>query len=171
MLRPVHVACLACGLGACGGQKVVLGGDGDAGCAPGTYAGQYTCAAVPDASFQYEAGGVISLTLTGDRGGPTLYIAPGAKIAGSQQGVGSSADLSGTLDCATNRLAGSLGNVTYQSGGITAAVKGKGAFSADYAGGGSPPALVNGTLAGPPSLNPLGGTLGQGTCAWSATLQ
>jgi hypothetical protein len=167
ILRRLACACLGGLLAACGGERLVLGGDGDAGCTPGAYLGTYTCNMAPDSSFQTMGAGSISLRLTGDRGGPTLFIAPGAKIAGSQ-GVTSTADLSGALDCATNKLQGTLSNVSFGSGPLNAVLTGTGTLSADYDATASPAVFVDGILSW--QQGALAGFQGQ-TCAWSATLQ
>jgi len=114
-LKALSCACLVCLLAACSGEKLVLGGDGDAGCMPGTYLGTYQCATSPDSSFQITGNGSISLTLTGDRGGPNLLIAPGTKVSSSEQGITTTSDLSGSLDCLTGKLQGTLSQVTLAS--------------------------------------------------------
>jgi hypothetical protein len=169
----------------CGGEKLFLGGGGDSGCAPGTYAGVYNCNMGSDASFQVTgfdaaafqqpASGRIAFELQGDVGGKALHIAPGSRFTSTQSGSfasvdlsgTSSSDLSGTLDCATYRLTGTLANVTFASMTLTVAEKGVGAVSADYDASASPPALVNGVIDPPPTLPGFFST----TCTWTAELQ
>ena len=152
---------------------LVLGGDGDAGCAPGAYSGTYQCSTTPDSSFQAMMSGSISLTLTGDRGGPTLYIAPGTQVSSEQQGVTSTSELSGTLDCLTSKLAGTLSHVTFTSVSFNGTFNGTGDLSADYDGRASPPAFVNGIMVPPQAQGALAGlqAQAQGTCTWMAILQ
>jgi len=169
----------------CSGEKLFLGGGGDSGCVPGTYAGVYSCNMGSDASFQVtgfdaaafqqQASGRIAFELQGDLGGKALYIAPGSKFTSTQSGSlasvdlsgTSSSDLSGTLDCARYRLTGTLTNVTFTSMTFTVAEKGVGDVSADYDASASQPALVNGVINPPPTLPGFFST----TCTWTAALQ
>ncbi len=163
-------ACVAALLTGCSGPQLVLGGGGDSGCVPGVYEGRYECATGPDGSAP-SAEGPFSLTLVGDMGGKSLNVAPGTKIVTDQQGATSSADLSGTLDCTTNKLDGTLKNVTASSATLTVSIKGMGDFSARYDATESPPALVDGVIDPPPIVTgPVLGSLA-GTCTWTATLR
>jgi hypothetical protein len=155
-------------LSACGGTTVALGGGGDSGCVPGVYEGTYDCTTGADASAP-SGSGPLSLRLEGDVGGKVLNIAPGTKISTSQSGVMISGELSGTLDCATGRLQGSLGNVMSSSASFTLVINGTGDFSANYDARSSHPALVDGVLDPPQVVQSALGTL-MGTCTWSAML-
>ena len=165
-------ACFASTLAGCSGPELILGGGGDSDCVPGVYAGTYDCSPQgPDASAL--TSGPLSLRLEGDVGGKVLNIASGTKIATTQAGIEFSAELSGSVDCATNRLKGTMSNVTSSSKSFTFVVNGTGDISAGYDGRSSPPALVDGVLE-PPGLAGLPeaglGAL-MGTCTWTATLR
>jgi hypothetical protein len=153
----------------CNAAPLSLGGGGDSGCVPGTYAGSYDCHASADSAFQATGSGPISFELEGDRGGEALHIAPGTKITAAQAGGVTSADLSGTLDCTTYRLTGSVSNANFSSTTLTIATRAAGDFSAGYDAGASPPELVNGVLNVPVPQEVLG-TISE-TCQWTATLQ
>jgi hypothetical protein len=161
-------ACVAALLTGCSGPELVLGGGGDSGCVPGFYEGTFECVTGVDGSVPSSAG-PFSLKLEGDMGGKSLNVAPGAKIVTAQQGATSTTDLSGTLDCTTNKLTGALKNVTSSSAAFTVTIKGMGKFSARYDATQLPPALVDGVL-DPPAVGGAGiGSLA-GTCTWTATL-
>jgi hypothetical protein len=158
------------GLAGCGGDQLLLGGGGDSGCVPGSYAGGYDCNAGSDASPLAPPNGRIALDLQGDRGGKSLQIAPGAQLTGAQQGGTFSAELTGTVDCTTYKLAGQLNNVRVvsTSPAFTITGQGLGELSADY--DASVPALVNGVIISPGMIPlPLVGV--PTMCTWSATLQ
>ncbi len=156
-------------LAGCSGEPLFLGGGGDSGCVPGTYAGVYACSTGPDSSFQATGSGPIAFALQGDRGGRAMHIAPGAKIMATQSGGVMSADLSGTLDCVTYRLTGNVSNADFTSTTLTIATQGIGDFSADYDASALPPELVNGVLNVPVPQEALG-TI-SATCRWTAALQ
>ena len=161
-------ACVAALLTGCSGPELVLGGGGDSGCVPGFYEGTYECVTDSGASLP-SGGGPFALKLEGDVGGKSLTVAPGTKLETGQQGITSSADLSGVLDCRTNKLNGTLQNITSSSGAFTVTIKGTGNISARYDATQSPPALVDGVI-GPPVVPVPGlGSLA-GTCTWTATL-
>lgn len=170
-MKALCCPCLVCLLAACGGEKLVLGGDGDAGCVPGTYVGTYQCNTDPDSSLQATGSGSMSVTLVGDRGGPSLFIASGTKVSSTQLGVATTSDLSGSLDCLTNRLQGTLSQVSFSSASFNGAFNGTGQLSADYDASASRPALVDGIMVPPEAEGTLGGLQAQGTCTWTATLQ
>jgi hypothetical protein len=98
-------------------------------------------------------------------GGQTLTVAPGAEISTGQGGTVYSVDLSGTLDCTTNRLKGTLQNSRSVGGSINVTLNGTGSISADYDASASPPALVGGMFSQP------GYSSVSGACTWSAVLQ
>jgi len=168
----------------CSGERLFLGGGGDSGCVPGTYAGTYDCNTSSDASFLVpgfdaaifqQMSGQIAFKLQGDVGGKALYIAPGslftatqsASVASVDLSGTTSAELSGTLDCASYRLTGTLSKFALTLTTGTFAAKGMGDLSADYDASASPPVLVNGVIHPPQALT---GTFA-GTCAWTAALQ
>lgn len=161
-------------LAGCSGPQLILGGGGDSDCVPGVYAGTYHCAPQGSDASALSTSGPLSMRLEGDVGGKVLSIASGTRIATTQAGIDFSAELSGSVDCATNRLKGTMSNVTSSSKSFTFVVNGTGDISADYDGRSSPPALVDGVL-NPPGLTGLPGLpeggLGalMGMCTWTAT--
>jgi hypothetical protein len=165
----VSCACLPLMLVACGGPSLVLGGGGDSGCVPGVYSGKYECTTGADAAPQGGTG-PLSLKLEGDLGGKTLNIASGTKLSSSVDGIVFSADLSGSLDCTTDRLKGTLQNFVTTAASFTFSLKGNGSISADYDASASPPALVGGVLSTPQLVQSGLPTLA-GSCTWTAKLQ
>jgi hypothetical protein len=157
-------ACFLPVLAACSDTTLVVGGGGDSGCVPGVYAGTFECGAGADAS-SLGGRGQLSIRLEGDLGGKTLNIAPGTKLTTSVAGAAFSVDLSGTLDCTTNRLVGSLQDGKSVMSSITIIINEAGTISADYDASASPPALVAGVFS-----QPGFGSLSS-ACTWSATLQ
>jgi hypothetical protein len=160
----LRYACFLPALGACSGKTLVVGGGGDSGCVPGIYTGTFECGGGPDAS-SLGGRGQVSIRLEGDWGGKTLNVAPGTKLTASQAGAVFSVDLSGTLDCTTNRLEGRLQNGMSSMQAITIIVNETGTISADYDASATPPALVAGVFDQP------GFASLSSACTWSATLQ
>ncbi len=117
----------------------------------------------------------MSVTLVGDRGGPSLFIASGTKVSSMQLGVATTSDLSGSLDCLTNKLQGTLSQVSFSSASFNGAFQWdkqlSGQLSADYDASASRPALVDGIMVPPQAEGTLGSLQAQGTCTWTATLQ
>ncbi len=153
------------GLPACGGDKLALGGGGSSGCVPGTYVGSYTC--TTDASFVSTTTSALTLVLQGDRGGPSLAIAPGTTLSSTQAGDLLTSPVSGSLDCTSYELhATTMSTQITSSGAQVATFYEMNPLTARYDPDASPPGLVDGviTVAGLPSG--LGGT-----CTWSAALQ
>jgi hypothetical protein len=151
-------------------------------CQPGTYAGTFTTKVTSDAGgllslFSFSWMGNLSITLQGQvtqSGGgeiplPTLTIAPGAKLAGTDAMNGHfSGDLSGQLDCPSKTLTATIANGSYNylpgdAGGISM----QGTMSATYDGTGATPALTNGAMN--VSSAQIAGIAAVG--AWTATLQ
>lgn len=162
-------------LSACGGERLFLGGGGDSGCVPGQYVGEYSCDAGATLFGSGSGNGPIAITLEGDRGGKVLRIAPGVKLTSAPQGGFTVAsDVSGTLDCTTNRFTGTFGNIVSTSPVATVTFNVTGQLSADYDAS-APPALVNGVLEPPqvPDAGLGGAALGgsAASCTWYATLQ
>jgi hypothetical protein len=151
-------------------------------CEPGTYAGMFTTTVTTDAGLfpsllSFNWMGNLSISLIGhvsqgsngeDFAAPTLTIAPGAMLAGTDNFGGRfTAGLSGQLDCPSKTLTGTLSNgqydYPYDAGSITMV----GTLSGAYDGTMTPPALTAGQIAvGSPMFSTLGAT-----GSWSATLQ
>jgi hypothetical protein len=170
-----HIVAAAALVG-CGGEPLLLGGGGDSGCVPGTYAGTCDCGAGADASPLVPPSGTIVLSLEGDHGGKSLQIAPGSEFTGAQPGaIMFVTELSGSVDCATYKVTGAISRVRVVSGPQTFTITAQqlGDLSADYDASG--PALVKGVLVNgiinAPGISPalLAGTAT--TCTWSAALQ
>jgi hypothetical protein len=148
------------------------------GCVPGTYVGTFDCTITAILGLiQIPWKGPMSLTLTGHQSASgefrMLSIAPGAQISGTDQYDGSfSANLSGTLDCATQKLKGALaGTYLLTMGLLNVNAMFAGNLAGDYAGNATPPAFTNGVM-GPLASPQWGGDGGfLGTCTWSAALQ
>jgi hypothetical protein len=158
----------------CGSEQLLLGGGGNSACVPGTYAGVYDCTTIVDSSAQFDAiGGVgvsrgpIVFELQGDRGGKALHIATGSHITAMMAGGVTTVEFSGTLDCTTYELTGTVSSYTFTSPTIMAVTQVSGSISADYNAVASSPALVDGML----SLQSLAQPVTSGTCTWSASLQ
>jgi|HubBroStandDraft_2_1064218.scaffolds.fasta_scaffold03323_2 hypothetical protein len=157
-------------------------------CKPGTYTGPFSTKVTMggDAGgllgllaslFQYPWMGTLSITLvgmttfsgTGENDYSTLTIAPGAQLSGVDQTGGHfQANISGTLDCATNVLTGTLSNGSYEFPGDAGSLSMQGTISATYGeeGDAGTPALSGDLTA---SSQQLQGTEAAGT--WSAALQ
>jgi hypothetical protein len=117
-------------------------------------------------SFGIGTSGPIGLVLTGDRGGPTLYVAPGAVLTGNQAGEAISAPVSGTLDCRTYRLTATIGDIDVSSAAGHGTFHQSTSMTAVYDADASPPALVMGTMSA------VQGQQGfVGSCTWSAELR
>jgi len=148
------------------------------GCVPGTYVGTFDCTITAILGLiQIPWKGPMSLTLTSQASGAgefqMLTIAPGAHILGTDQYDGGfSANLSGTLDCATQKLTGALdGNYQLMMGLLNVNAMFAGSLAADYAGNAAPPSFTNGVM-GPLASPQWGGDGGfLGTCTWSAALK
>lgn len=150
-------------------------------CEPGTYSGMFATTVGNDAGgifslFSIAWTGMLSITLqgsvmdtaTGEIPSPTLTIAPGAKLDGTDAYGGHFvADLSGMLDCPTKTLSVTVanGNYTYpytDAGGVALT----GMMSATYDSSGSAPQLTMGQMnLGSPQIG------AEATGTWSATLQ
>jgi hypothetical protein len=156
-------------------------------CKPGTYTGPFATKVTEatDAGgllaalaslFQYPWMGTLSITLegmtmvgTGENNYTTLTIAPGATMSGVDQTGGHfSADIAGTLDCATDVLTGTLSNGSYEFPGDSGSVSMQGTISATYGeeGDSGTPALSGNLTA---SSTQIQGTEAAGT--WTAALQ
>jgi hypothetical protein len=160
-----------------GGQLFSTNGTTLAACVPGTYVGTFDCTISAILGLvQIPWKGPISLTLTGRQSGgevQTLTIAPGARISGTDQYDGSfSANLSGTLDCPTQKLTGALdGDYQLAMGIVNVNAMFAGDMGADYTGSSTTPAFTNGVM-GPLASPQWGGDGGfLGTCKWSAALR
>jgi len=149
-----------------------------AACVPGTYAGTFDCTVTAFFDIvQIPWSGSLSLTFVGQSSTAgeftMLTIAPGAHLSGTDQYGGTfGADLSGTLDCATQKLTGTLQNGRYQlqQGIANVDITFTGDLAGDYDGNATPPAFPTGTM-GPLESADLGGDAGLvGTCTWSAAL-
>jgi hypothetical protein len=149
-----HIVAAAALVG-CGGEPLLLGGGGDSGCVPGTYAGTCDCGAGADASPLVPPSGTI---VTGAQPGAIMFVT----------------ELSGSVDCATYKVTGAISRVRVVSGPQTFTITAQqlGDLSADYDASG--PALVKGVLVNgiinAPGISPalLAGTAT--TCTWSAAL-
>ncbi len=140
-------------------------------CLPGTYAGQFTCDVSALLIIKFPWSGSISLTLVGQESGggefPTLTIAPGAKIMGTDSNGGTfTGDLTGALDCATRQLTGTMTNGVYQNKTLNLSFGG--ALSAGYDTTATPRAFVKGAMG--PLKSPQLPTV-VGTCTWTAALK
>jgi hypothetical protein len=120
--------------------------------------------------------GTLSITLVGhvtqtssgeNLVAPTLTIAPGAELSGTDNFGGTfSSGLSGMLDCPSKTLTGTLSGGTYTYPGDSGSIMMVGTLSATYDGTMTPPALATGQIS---VTSPMFSTLGaNGT--WSATL-
>ncbi len=150
-------------------------------CQPGTYTGMFTTTVTTDAGLfpsllSFDWKGTLSITLVGhvtqtssgeSFAEPTLTIAPGAELSGTDNFGGDfHAGLSGSLDCPSKALTGTLSNGTYTYPGDSGSITMTGTLSATYDGTMTPPALSAGQISvGSPMFSTLGAT---GT--WSATL-
>jgi hypothetical protein len=126
-------------------------------CQPGTYGGAFSTKVTSDAGglfslFSLNWKGNLSITLqgrvmsgAGEIPEPTLTIAPGAKLSGTDAYGGTfSAELSGQLDCPSKTLTGTLANGSYNWHGSTMSLDGT--LSATYDGTMTPPALTMGGM-------------------------
>jgi hypothetical protein len=118
-------------------------------CLPGIYAGVLDCKVKLFDLFELPNGATMSLTLvehnTQSAEFSTLEIAPGGELrSGGDAVLGTlSADLSGTLDCRTRKVSGTLSNGKYDQPLASQTFSGN--FSADYDPG-PPAALIQGTM-------------------------
>jgi hypothetical protein len=156
-------------------------------CKPGTYSGPFSTKVTSGSDaggllgalaslFQYPWMGTLSITLqgmttvgTGEDTYTTLTIAPGAMLSGVDQTGGHfSADIAGSLDCATDVLTGTLSNGSYEFPGDSGSVSMQGTISATYGeeGDAGTPALSGNLTA---SSTQISGTEAVGT--WTAALQ
>jgi hypothetical protein len=135
----------------------------DAACKQGEYVGTYACEGGTAASaLALSTGGPIAFVLV-PSGADTLAVAPDAALSSSASGSSATETFAGTLDCATRRLTGSLGDVVGSSSTIDTMIRGGGAFTAVYVDDAGSPALVGGVFDPPPTLS--------SSCSWSAVLQ
>jgi hypothetical protein len=130
-------------LAGCSGPQLVLGGGGDSGCVPGTYAGTFDCNS--DAAIPIPPGPIV-FDLQGELHGKTLHFASGATVGMDAGGVTTLADISGTLDCTTNKLTGAVSNATIITSSFTTTVNQAGELSADYDASAPVPEFVNGLI-------------------------
>ena len=138
-LAALALAALAA-LPACGGDRLPLGGGGDSRCVPGVYKGSYLCTADASIFAGTSGSGDMTMTLEGDRGGPSLVIAPGTTVAGSQAGEVFASPVVGAVDCTSYRLSATAGNFEVTSAGAkVATVYEMLPMTADYDGDASPP--------------------------------
>ncbi len=135
----------------------------DAACKPGDYVGTYACEGGAAASaLGLSTGGPIAFVLV-PSGADTLAVAPDAALSSGASGSSATETFAATLDCATRRLTGSLGDVVASSSTIHTTIRGGGAFTAVYVDDAGSPALVGGAFDPPPTLS--------STCTWTAVLQ
>jgi hypothetical protein len=140
-------------------------------CLPGTYAGTFTCNVMAISVIQFPWSGSLSITLVGQdtMNGEfsTLTIAPGAKVSGADGHGGTfTADLTGSLDCPTRKLTGSMNNGQYLNGFVRLLFTGD--LTASYDVTATPRAFQNGVMG--PLVSPELPTV-EGNCTWTATLQ
>jgi hypothetical protein len=135
----------------------------DAACAPGTYSGTYQCVTGSGTSLALSTTGPIAVRLV-PSGAHTLALAPDASVSSTMSGTTGTSPLSGTLDCSTLKLTGTVGALAISSSAFSGTVGDKGIFSAVYDLDASPPALVDGVL-------DTGGSATSATCSWNANLQ
>ncbi len=147
-------------------------------CKPGTYSGMFATMVTSDAGgifslLSFNWTGSLSITLqgsvmtgSGEIPEPTLTIAPGAKLSGTDAYGGDfTADLSGQLDCPSKMLTATISNGSYTYSGTTVMMAGT--LSGTYDGGTTPPAITMGAMnVSSPQITSLGSA---GT--WTATLQ
>jgi hypothetical protein len=137
---------------------------------PGVYSGQYECTGGSDASTP-GSGGPLSFKLEGDKGASALTIAPGTQLTFNWTGLTFTGDLTGSLDCRTNKLKAAMSNITNATLSATITINGSGEFSADYDASSSTPAFVGGVISQPRevSLSSFGPVAGN--CSWTAALR
>ena len=147
-------------------------------CKPGTYSGMFATMVTSDAGgifslLSFNWTGSLSITLqgmvmsgSGEIPEPTLTIAPGAKLSGTDAYGGNfTADLGGQLDCPTKVFTATISNGAYTYSGTTVMMAGT--LSGIYDGTMMPPALTMGAMnVSSPQITSLGSA---GT--WTATLQ
>ncbi len=134
----------------------------DADCRPGTYAGTYACDVSDGSSlFAFAPNGPIAVTLV-PMGAGALALSPEAPLSTATSGPMSTATLTGTLECSTRQLKGTVQQITLSSGTLDTTIRGQGEFSATYDPDASPPALIEGVM-NPPQL--------ASTCTWTAQLK
>lgn len=148
-------------------------------CKPGTYGGMFSTMVTSDAGgifslLSFNWTGNLSIALqgmvmnngSGEIPEPTLTIAPGAKLSGTDAYGGVfSADLSGQLDCPSKALTATIANGSYTYNGTSIAIGGT--LSATYDGTVTPPALTMGEMSVDSSQLASLGSAG----TWTATLQ
>ncbi|HTB77896.1 MAG TPA: hypothetical protein VK762_31840 [Polyangiaceae bacterium] len=135
----------------------------DASCKVGTYVGTYSCtttASSPLGSLSGEGPIVLTLVPTGPR---TLGLTPDASLSTTSSGTTATSALSGTLDCSTLKLTGTVTDVEFTSSTFSGIVSGTGVIDAVYEVEAGRPALVQGVLTPPPSF--------AATCTWMAHLE
>ncbi len=134
----------------------------DADCRPGTYVGTYACNVSDGGSlFAFPPNGPLAVTLV-PLGAGTLALSPKAPLSTATSGPMSTATLTGTLQCSTRKLKGTIQQVTLSAGTLDTTIHGQGEFSATYDPDASPPALIDGVM-NPPQLT--------STCTWTAQLK
>ncbi|HEX3770506.1 MAG TPA: hypothetical protein VHV30_06575 [Polyangiaceae bacterium] len=150
-------------------------------CEPGTYTGMFNTMVSNDAGgiwslFSIGWAGTLSITLQGkvDNTGqgeipePTLTIAPGAKLDGTDMNGGSfTADMTGSLDCPTKKLSVTIANGAYSFFLDAGSIPLGGTMTATYDGNSSPPHLSMGTISVSSPQVPQSTANG----SWNASLQ
>ena len=166
MGRLFACAAVACFLSGCSTTLDLGSNDAgvpyDADCRAGTYAGNYSCTTTSSSLLSLSGSGPITITLV-PAGAQTLALTPDASLSSGSSGTTSTSALSGVLDCATRKLTGADTNVVFVSPTFSGTVSGSGMFSAIYDPDASPPALIQGVIVPPPSLEAM--------CTWTAMLQ
>jgi hypothetical protein len=132
----------------------------DAACAPGSYEGTYVCTLAGNPFLALlSSDGMLGLTLV-PSGATSLSLTADAAVVTNVMGTLSTTRISGTLDCSTGKLTGTVGDVTFQSSAFSGTLKGGGSFTANYVIEGGAPTLVDGVLEPPASL--------AAQCTWTA---
>jgi hypothetical protein len=111
--------------------------------------------------FAFAPNGPIVVTLV-PSGADTLALSPDASLSTETSGPMSTATVSGTLECSTRKLKGTVLQIALSSGTLDTTIHGQGDFSATYDPDASPPALIDGVM-NPPLL--------ASTCSWTAQLK
>lgn len=137
---------------------------------PGVYAGHYECTGGSDASTSGN-GGPLSFKLEGDKGASALSIAPGTRITFNWTGLAFTGDLTGSLDCRTNKLEATMSHITNAMVSATITINGNGEFSAEYDASSSTPAFVSGVISQPQGVSMSSFSPVAGICTWTAALR